>query len=241
MFNLARQGRLAAPDISEARARIGIAEELDELFETDVAIEQLRMAADAKPSAPYGAAARAALRLGICEDRMGRRAEAIAAYQAAIAAAPADDPEGVRAAARERMRRAPEPAAGEAYRLSIEGWRALQRGELARADEALAAIVCAGAGDPVTAYRVARLRLAQRRTATRRAAFDQLLARRPVPPPTILASACLDAARLREQGGDRAQAIELYLRASRVRGAEPHTRRAASQSLNRLRVPDGTR
>ena len=68
MFNLARQGRLALPDMSEARARIGIAEELDALFETDSRSSSCASSADAKPTAPYGvggarrAAARAVLR-----------------------------------------------------------------------------------------------------------------------------------------------------------------------------------
>jgi tetratricopeptide (TPR) repeat protein len=241
MFNLARQGRLAAQDLSETRARIGIAEQLDDLFETDLSIEQLRMVVDAKPPAPYGATARAALRLGICEDRMGQRAAAIAAYQAAIAAAPADDPDGVRGAARERLRRAPDPKAAEAYRLSIEGWRALQRGELARAEEALTRSAALAPADPVTAYRVARLRVAQHRTGDALESLERLLASRPVAPPAILGAACLDAARLHEQAGDRSEAVELYLRASRVRGADAQTRRAAAQSLTRLRAPGGSR
>ncbi len=241
MFNLARQGRLALPDMSETRARLGIAEELDALFETDYSIEQLRIVVDSKPTAPYGVVARAALKLGRCRDRQGQRVEAITAYQSAIAAAMPDDPDGVRGSAREHMRHAPDPVAAEAYRLSIEGWRALQRGELPRADEALGRSAMLAPADPATIYRVARLRLAQRRTVDALAAFEQLLARRPSPPPTILASACLEAARLHEQAGDRAHAIDLYLRTTKVRGAESQTRRAATQSLSRLHAPGGSR
>ena len=55
------------------------------------------------------------------------------------------------------MRHAPDPVAAEAYRLSIEGWRALQRGELPRADEALGRSAMLAPADPATIYRVARL------------------------------------------------------------------------------------
>jgi tetratricopeptide (TPR) repeat protein len=237
MFNQARQGRLALPAMSEARARLGIAEELDALFETDYAAEQLRVVLESRPTAPYGATARAALRLGLCQDRLGNRAEAVAAYQQALAVATPDDPDGVRAAARERLRRAPDARQAEAYRLSLEGWRALQRDELARAADALARAETLAPGDAVTRYRTAHLQLARKRPADALAAFEQVLAARPVPPPTILASSCLEAARLREQAGDRPAAIDLYLRASRVRGAEAQTRRQASQSLARLHVP----
>lgn len=235
MFNLARQRRLSFPEMSEARARLGIAEELDALFETDYSIEQLRVLVSARPTAPYGVTAKAALKLGICEDRMGRRAEALAAYQTALGAATPDDPDGVRGIARDRLRHGPDPRVGEAYRLSIEGWRALQRGELARAEDFLGRSLQAAPADPVTRYRFARLLLARRNSEAALAAFEQVLAARPIPPPTFLAASCLEAARLHEQGGDRAQAIELYQRASRVVGAETQTRRSAMQSLSRLR------
>ena len=235
LFNLARQKRVSLPEMAEARARLGIAEELDVLHETDYALEQLRVLLEAQPRAPYGVLAKAALRLGVYEDRMGRRAEAVAAYRAALGAAPPDDPDGVRAAARAGERRGPDPRAAEAYRLSLEGGRALQRGELAGAQDAIGQSLALAPGDSVTRYRHARLLAAQRHTADALAAFEQLLAARPVPPAHVLASACVEAARLREQAGDRARAVELYLRATRVRGAEAQTLRAASQSLARLR------
>ncbi|RPJ70962.1 MAG: hypothetical protein EHM24_13850, partial [Acidobacteria bacterium] len=107
MFDLARQRRLAMPEMSETRARLGMAEELDALMETDYAVEQLRVVGEARPAAPYGVTARALLRLGEAQDRMGVRDEALRAYEAAIAAAPGDDPENVRGRARERLRRRP--------------------------------------------------------------------------------------------------------------------------------------
>ncbi len=73
LFALARQRRVALPEMSEARARLGMATELDALGETDSAIEQLRALAEAKPTAPYGIAALAHYRLGAAYDRMGLR------------------------------------------------------------------------------------------------------------------------------------------------------------------------
>lgn len=69
------------------------------------------------------------------------------------------------------------------------------------------------------------------------AEFERLVAMRPVPPPTILASSCYEAGRLLEASGQRDRAIEMYRRAARVRGAEANTRRAATQALDRLHAP----
>lgn len=234
MFNLARQGRLALPQMSEARARVGIAEALDALFETDYAIEQLRIVVDTKPAAPYGLAARAALRLAQCEDRMGRRPEAMAAYRTAAALAPGDDPQRVRAAAREGLRRAVAPRTAEAYRLSIEGWRALQRNDVAHAEQALTRAQALAPADPVTRYRVGKLLVARRHREAALEAFEQVVATRPVPAPTVLAAAYLEAGRLCEQAGDRVRALDRYLRAAGVAGAEEQTHRAATQALTRL-------
>ncbi len=239
LFNLARHGRVGSTSMAEARARLGIAEELDALFETDYAIEELRVLLEARPTSPHGVQAKAALRLGEFQDRMGRREEAVAAYRAATAAAPADDPDRIRAATRERLRRGPDPRAGEAYRLSIEGWRALQRKDLASAEASLSRSLALAPADPVTRYRQARLLLARRQGERALAAFAQLTAARPLPPPTVLAASCLEAGRLHEQAGDRAQAMELYLRATRLPGADAATHRAATQSLTRLRARIG--
>jgi Tfp pilus assembly protein PilF len=239
LFNLARQGRVSLPQVAEARARLGIAEQMDALFETDYAIEEVRVLLQSKPTAPYGVAAKALLRLGTFNDRLGRRDEAVEAYRAAMAAAPSDDPDRVRPAAREGLRRTPAPAAAEAYRLSLDGWRALQRKDLGTAEEALSRSLALAPSDPVTRYRQARLLLARRRSDEALAAFGALTASRPVPPPTVLAAAYLEAGRLREQAGDRTEALDLYLRASRLPGADATTRRSASQSLNRLRTRMG--
>ncbi|MEQ1854659.1 MAG: hypothetical protein ABMA01_24085, partial [Chthoniobacteraceae bacterium] len=47
-----RAGRSSAPVLGEARARLGLAIELDAMFETDLAIEQLERVVQSRPSAP---------------------------------------------------------------------------------------------------------------------------------------------------------------------------------------------
>jgi len=237
LFNLARQARVAFPEMSEARARMGMAVELDALAETDYAIEQLRVLAESKPQAPYGVAALAQYRLGAAYDRMGWRDQAQAAYQGAIAAAPADDPDNVRAQAREAQRRQPDPRAAEAYRLSVEGLRHLQRREYPQAAEKLARSLTLNPADPYAIHRQALVLVARDRDAEALSEFERLVAMRPVPPPTVLASSCYEAARLLEASGQRDRAVEMYRRASRVRGSEASVRQAALRALERLHVP----
>jgi tetratricopeptide (TPR) repeat protein len=104
LFEAARAGRVAAPAISEVNARLGMAQQMEDLCDFDRAIEQLRAVIAQRPSAPYGAVARAHYQLGVVNDRIGRRSEAVHAYQSALAALPSDDRlrlgEKVRAASR---------------------------------------------------------------------------------------------------------------------------------------------
>jgi len=53
-------------------------------------------------------------------------------------------------------------------------------------------------------------------------------------PPAFYASACVDAARLYEQRGDLARAVELYRRALPIYGADPQTKASAQRALSRL-------
>ncbi len=241
LFTLARQRRVSLPEMSETRARLGMAQELDALAETDYAIEQLRPLVEAKPAAPHGAAALAQYRLGAAYDRMGWHGQAVPAYEAAIAMAPADDPDAVKTKAREALRRPPDPRTAEAYRLSIEGLRHLQRRELSAAGETLARSLALNPSDPFTLHRQALLLLARNLDAEALAGFERLVAMRPVPPATVLASSCFEAARLLEESGQRERAIEMYRRASRVRGGEADTRQAALKALERLHVPQSAR
>jgi tetratricopeptide (TPR) repeat protein len=235
MFDLARQRKLALPEMSETRARLGMAEELDELGESDYAIEQLRPIVETRPTAPFGVVARAATRLGMAYDRLGQRTLAVPAYQLALSQTAAEDPYALREGLVRSIRTPPDPRSAEANRLSLEGWRHLQRKELAAAGDALSRAVSLRPADPVARYRLARLLLAREADAEALAALEQVLAAKPVAPPPILAAACLEAARLVEPS-DRSRAIDLYRRVLRVRGAEAETKRAAQQSLARLRA-----
>jgi tetratricopeptide (TPR) repeat protein len=241
LFALARDGRVSQPEMTETRARIGIAAQLDALFETDAAIEQLQAVVVARPRAPYGATALAQYRLGAACDRMGWRDRAVAAYRAAVAAAPPDDPDDVRAKARDGLGHPPDPKTAEAYRLSIEGLRQLQRREYTQAAESLARSASLNPADPITTFRRALLLKARGRDADALAEFERFIAMRPVPPPPVLASSCIEAGLLLEAAGNRGRAVEMYSRAARLRGADAATRQAAAQALQRLRVQQPSR
>jgi tetratricopeptide (TPR) repeat protein len=241
LYALARERRVSMPEMSEVRARLGMAAELDALSETDAAIDQLKVVADARPSAPYGATALACFRLGAAYDRMGYHDRAVTAYRSAIATAPSDDPDNVPSRASEAMRHQPDRRIAEAYRLSIEGFRFLQRGALTQAADSLARSAALNPSDPVTTYRQALLLVARHRDQEALAEFERVMATRPVPPPTVLAASCVEAGRLLEATGNRERAIEMYERASRIRGAGADARQAAASALVRLRAPRASR
>lgn len=104
LLDAARAGRVALPALADARARLGIAVQLDRLGDTVGALPHLRAVIAANPSAPHGAVAQAQLHLAEALDRVGTRDEATAAYRAALAAAPAHDPMKIAARARAALR-----------------------------------------------------------------------------------------------------------------------------------------
>jgi tetratricopeptide (TPR) repeat protein len=91
LFDAARSGRVASAAVAEVNARLGMAQEFDALCETDHALEQLRAVIAQRPSAPYAAIARAQYQSGLVFDRIGRRSDAVSAYQHALSANPSDD------------------------------------------------------------------------------------------------------------------------------------------------------
>jgi tetratricopeptide (TPR) repeat protein len=107
LYEAARASGVAAPAIAEVNARLGMAQEMDALCESATAIEQLQAVIALKPAAPYAALARAHYQLGVTFDRIGRRSEAIAAYQRALSFNPNDDRLRIREKARAAIRRAP--------------------------------------------------------------------------------------------------------------------------------------
>jgi len=235
LLDAAGRRRVNEPDLAAAAARFGMARQLDALFETDRAIEQLDALIHDRPTAPYGIAAEAQLLLGRAHARVGQATQATAAFRAAIAEAPADDPARVREQARAALRRATDPRKAQAYRLSLEGLRALERKRLAEADAALRQSLDVRPDDPVARYRYGRLLAARSEHAPALQEFERVIATRPATPPTILAGALLEAARLVERSGPRTRAIDLYERAAAVRGGGAETRAAATRALAQLR------
>ncbi|MSO56694.1 MAG: hypothetical protein EXQ55_07205 [Acidobacteria bacterium] len=107
LLDAARGSRVAAPAIAEVNARLGMAHEMDVLCDTPGAVEHLRAVIAQRPPAPYAAIARAHYQLGVAFDRAGRRSEAVAAYQNALASLPRDDRLRIGEKARAAIRRAP--------------------------------------------------------------------------------------------------------------------------------------
>jgi tetratricopeptide (TPR) repeat protein len=107
LFDAARAGRVAAPALSEVNARLGMAQEMGALCDTEQAIDQLRTVIAQRPGAPYAAVARANYQLGVVFDRIGRRSEAISAYESARAANPSDDRLELNAKSRAMLKRPP--------------------------------------------------------------------------------------------------------------------------------------
>lgn len=234
LLDAARSRRVANPLMAETVARLGIALQLDRLFETDAAIEHLRAVIAARPAAPFGAVAQAQLQLGLALDRVGSRAEATAAYRAALAAITPEDPLQIGERARAGLKTAPNPVDALAYRLSIQGWRALERGAIAEAARALSDSLMLRPADLVTQYRQARLLKAQKNDAAAISLLDAVMSAGAAVPPAIYAAACVDAARMHEEHDAPARAIELYHAVGTVVGADPLTRDAAQRALARL-------
>ena len=230
----ARSGTIREPDLALARGRLGVAEQLDALAETDRAIDQLNALVADRPAAPRGVLARAFALLGRSFDRMGRRSDAITAYQAALAApAPADDG-ATSGAARTGLRSVPDPRAAEAYRLSIEGWRAAERSALADAERALDRSLALAPSDPVTWYRRGHVHARRQQIDAALADFARVTAAGAAAAPVYRARALLERGALLEARRDHARAAESYRTASHVFGADARTRDAARRALVRL-------
>jgi len=99
----ARQVEAAA--MASVRARIGLAQELVELSDPHGAIDLLRSTSDARLTTPYGAEAHAHFVLGSAYEASGDRDRATTEWRNAIATAPSDDPDNIRARARAALAR----------------------------------------------------------------------------------------------------------------------------------------
>ena len=233
----ALEGRVYLAPVADVRARLGFASELDAMYETDRAIDELLMVIGLKPVAPPGASARAELQLGAAYDRLGARDLAVAAYAAAVTLAPTDDPLQIRERARAGLRQKPDARRAEAYRLSLEGWRALDRGAREDAERLLGRAVVLAPDDEVARYRYARVLDAGGARARAREQLDHVIAARPIAPAIVLASALVDYAQWLEDAGDRARAVAMYRDAAQIAGGDPRARDQAARALTRLSPP----
>ena len=236
LLTQAQSGRMNAAPLAQTRARLGAAERLDELYETDRAIELVNAVIAERAAVPYGALARAHLLHGIFEDRLGHAAAAAASYRAALGAVPPRDPARLASETRARMHRTPDRAAGQAYALSLAGWRAYERGQLDEAERALDRALALRPGEPVTMFRRATVHRARAEADRALTLLGRVIAARPVAPPVFLARAYVERAALLESSHDRAAAIESYRNASRVFGADARTRQLATRAIARLQL-----
>src|SRR6185436_10077547 len=127
----------------------------------------------------------------------------------------------IRERARAALRQKPDARAAEAYRLSLDGWRALERGAKDDAERLLAQSVALVPSDPVARYRYAKALDAHGNVARTHEELDKVISARPQAPGFVLASAFVDVARLLERAGDRARALTMYRYAIDVVGADP--------------------
>jgi len=227
-------GRLSPAAGADVRARLGLARQLDAMFETDRARDLLAPLVREHPAAPYGAAAQAHLQLGAAHDRLGEREQAIAEYRAALAAAPPDEavPQ-LRSRARAGLRQAPDKRRADAYRLSLDGWRALERGDAELAEASLTRAIEVLPDDMVARYRYARALDASGQHDRARREIETIVDARSVPA-IVRASALVERAQTLERAGDRARALAMYEDAAKIVGADPHARDQATRAMKRL-------
>lgn len=230
----ARAGRVAFAELAEVRARLGIARHLDTLGLTDEAIEQLERVVALEPDAPHGALALAYLRLGEARDRLHGRADAQAAYRSASLLAPTPDPVNVRSQATERLRRTPNARHSEAFKLSLEGWRAFERKELTAAATMLERAVALNGREPIARYRLGRVLQARRHDTAALAEFAHVIREEKSAPAPIAGEAHLESARIHERIGHHEQALAEYRIAATYFGASSATHTAATRALARL-------
>jgi tetratricopeptide (TPR) repeat protein len=235
LLEAARAHRVAEPAMAAVVARIGIARQLDRLYESDAALPHLHDVIDVRPPAPIGAVAEAHLQLGTALDRLGMRDEAVAAYRAAIAAAPPGDPLRIAQRARRGLERRPPRAETAAFRRSLDGWRALERGDLAGARRALEEAMVLAPDDMVARYRYARVLVAAERVDDALTALADVHRRRGQTPDEFYLRACVEAAGIHERLGAVRIAADLYRTALTVAGGDRRLKEQARRALATLK------
>jgi tetratricopeptide (TPR) repeat protein len=142
----------------------------------------------------------------------------------------------VRGQASRRLRHAPDSRHAEAFRLSLDGWRRLERNDLPGATTALEQAIALDPHDPVARYRLGRVLQARREDVAALAQFDLAIRNGQTCPAPILGNAHLEAARLHERLGHKDDAVSGYRIASTLFGAAADTRAAATRALARIDI-----
>jgi tetratricopeptide (TPR) repeat protein len=239
----ARADRVYAAGVAEVRAHLGIARHLDALALTDEAIDHLDRVVALKPDAPQGSLALAYLRLGEAHDRLNARADAVEAYRAASRLAPprpvssatsSGDRVNIRREAAERLGRTPNAQHAEAFRLSLEGWRELERNDVPAAAAALERAIALNPRDPVARYRYGRVLEARRDDSGALAQFALTIREARLAPAPLVGETYLETARIHERAGRRDEAVASYQMAANLFGAGEQTHRTAARALARL-------
>jgi thioredoxin-like negative regulator of GroEL len=152
----------------------------------------------------------------------------------AVIDAKAAAPFGATAQAQAQLKRALDRLASPAYRLSLEGWRSLERSNLPQASRALTESLALAPADPVTQYRYAKLLFAQKQDEEALLVLAEIHKRHETTPAIIYSLACVDAARVKERQGDIRVAIDLYRSATTVFGGDRRVKADAQRQLARL-------
>jgi len=226
--------KMGDPVLAEVEGRLGAATALDELAETDRALAEVERVLATPPARPYGARAQAEYLRGHFLDRLGLRDDAVAAYRAALAALPAEDPDHIGEKSRMGLRTAPDATAAEAYRLSLVGWRAFEQRSLQAADAALTKAETLAPGDTLIRVRHARVRQALHEADRALETYDQVITSQPSATPLAVSAAYLWSGAALEARGDIEDARARYRSATHVFSGDSRLAAQASRALERL-------
>jgi tetratricopeptide (TPR) repeat protein len=226
--------KMGDPVLADVEGRLGAASALDELAETDRALAEVEHVLATPPARPYGARAQAEYLQGRFLDRLGRRDDAVAAYRAALAALPPEDPDHVGEKARTGLRTVPDAKAAEAYRLSLSGWRAFEQHSLQAADTSLTKAEALAPADRLIRVRHARVRQAMNDADTALATYDQVIGSQASGTPLAVSAAYLWSGAALEARGNVEGARARYRSATHVFAGDSRLAAEASRALERL-------
>jgi tetratricopeptide (TPR) repeat protein len=114
----------------------------------------------------------------------------------------------------------------------------MEHNDVAAAAAALDASLALNGSDPVARYRAGRVQAARKDDARAIAHFEHAIRNAKNCPPPILGYAYMEAARILERQGKRAQAIGYYKTAASLWGGGADTHAAAARALTRLHAAD---